>query len=153
MHGLLLRNTISCLLLLAALNSYAVFPGKIPKADSGTVTISLQNAFDRQSRIDSVYLIFDRYDRRGAGIIKRVFRPVNNVVSLTVPSGRYYVNIYCLGIYNKAGFDRIVMVKANREKNISLRLQAPLFTPGSVKIPGQKWDPAHLAILQSVPAR
>ncbi len=127
--------------------------GDTPKSDSGTVTITLENAFDKQSRIDSIYLIFDRYDKRGAGVIKQVFRSRDNVIQINVPSGRYYVNIFCLGIYNKAGFDRIVTVRANKERKISLRLQAPLFIPGSVKIPGQKWDPSHLAILKSDPSR
>ncbi|HVY75115.1 MAG TPA: hypothetical protein VG890_09810 [Puia sp.] len=147
-----MRNIISCLLLLAMLPVYAR-KGDTPKSDSGTVTITLENAFDKQSRIDSIYLIFDRYDKRGAGVIKQVFRSRDNVIQINVPSGRYYVNIFCLGIYNKAGFDRIVTVRANKERKISLRLQAPLFIPGSVKIPGQKWDPSHLAILKSDPSR
>jgi hypothetical protein len=142
-------STILSLLLITSSNSSG-YSGKIPKTDSGTVVISLQNAADRQSRIDSVYLIFDRYDRRGAGIVRQVYRPVNNQVELMLPRGRYYVNIYCLGIYNKAGFDRTVTVKANRTRRIFLRLQASaLFTPGMVRIPRQKWDPAHLAILKS----
>lgn len=146
---MLTGNTILSLFLTTALNGYG-YSEKIPKTDSGTVLISLQNASDRQSRIDSIYLIFDRYDRRGAGIIKKVYHPVNNEVELMIPKGRYYVNIYCLGIYNKAGFDRIVTVKASRKQKIFLRLQASaLFTPGMVKIPGQKWDPSHLAILKS----
>ena len=112
--------------------------------------ITLQNAADRQSRIDSVYLIFDRFDLRGAGIIKQVYHPVDNQVLLKLPKGRYYVNIYCLGIYNKAGFDRVITIKTNRTRKIFLRLQASaLFTPGMVRIPHQEWDPAHLAILKS----
>jgi hypothetical protein len=145
---LLLRNTILFLCLITALNSFA-YPEKIPKTDSGKVIFSLHNASDRQSRIDSVYLIFDRYDRRGAGIIKQVYHPVNNEVEIKVFKGRYYVSIFCLGIYNKAGFDRVITVRANRQRKIFLRLQASaLFTPGMVKIPRENWDPSHLAILK-----
>jgi hypothetical protein len=127
---------------------------KIPKSDSGTVVISLQNAADRQSRIDSIYLIFDRYDLRGAGIVKQVYRPTDNQVRLIIPKGKYYVSIFCLGIYNKAGFDRVITVKANRTRKVFLRLQASaLFTPGMVEIPKQKWDPSHLAILRPVNSR
>ena len=142
-------KTILSLLLITTLHSYG-YSKKIPKTDSGTVVITLQNAADRQSRIDSVYLIFDRFDLRGAGIIKQVYHPVNNQVLLKLPKGRYYVNIYCLGIYNKAGFDRVITIKTNRTRKIFLRLQASaLFTPGMVRIPHQEWDPAHLAILKS----
>jgi hypothetical protein len=138
---------------MTSFNSFG-YSEKIPKKDSGTVVISLQNAADRQSRIDSVYLIFDRCDRRGAGIIRQVYLPVNNQVQLLLPGGRYFVNIFCLGIYNKAGFDRIITIKANRTRRIFLRLQASaLFTPGIVKIPRQKWDPSHLAILKSGSSR
>jgi hypothetical protein len=135
-------------LLLATRQGFADTSG-IFKIDSGTVIFTLQNASDRQSQIDSVYLIFDRYDKRGAGIIKQVFYPVNNQVEINVPRGKYYVNIYCLGIYNKAGFDRIITAKANRKHKVFLRLQnAALFTPGMAEIPHEKWDPSHLAILQ-----
>jgi hypothetical protein len=145
---LLLKNTILPLLLITALHSFA-YSSKVPKSDSGTVIITLENASDRQSRIDSVYLIFDRYDKRGAGVIKKVYYPINNQVQITVPQGRYYVNIFCLGIYNRVGFDRILTAKANRKLKIFLRLQASaLFTTGMVEIPQEKWDPSHLAILQ-----
>ncbi len=148
-----MRNIILPLLLIAVLHSHA-YSSRIPKSDSGTVIITLQNASDRKSRIDSIYLIFDRYDKRGAGVIKQVFHPINNQVEVTVPKGRYYVNIYCLGIYNKAGFDRILTAKANRKHKIFLRLQASaLFTPGMVEIPLEKWDPSHLAILKLHPSK
>ncbi len=148
-----MRNIILPLLLITVLHSRA-YSSRIPKSDSGTVIITLQNASDRKSRIDSIYLIFDRYDKRGAGVIKQVFYPINNQVEVTVPKGRYYVNIYCLGIYNKAGFDRILTAKANRKHKIFLRLQASaLFTPGMVEIPLEKWDPSHLAILKLHPSK
>ncbi|MFI5194804.1 MAG: hypothetical protein ACHQD7_12120 [Chitinophagales bacterium] len=146
---MLLRNTILCLMLTLAMHNYA-YSTDVPKTDSGTVIITLQNASDRQSRIDSIYLIFDRYDKRGAGIIRHVYCPKDNQVEIKVPRGRYYVNIYCLGIYNRAGFDRIITARPNRKLKILLKLQASsLFTPGMVEIPREKWDPAHLAIMHS----
>ncbi len=144
-----MRNTILYLTLTTAVPHHA-YSSDVPKTDSGTVIITLQNASDRQSRIDSIYLIFDRYDKRGAGIIRRVYRPKDNQVEIKVPRGRYYVNIYCLGIYNRAGFDRIITARPNRRMKIFLKLQASsLFTPGMVEIPREKWDPAHLAIMQT----
>lgn len=143
-----LRYTILYLMLGMTMQTFA-YSSKPLKADSGTVIITLENSSDRQSRIDSVYLIFDRYDKRGAGIIKQVFYPVHNQVQIKVPIGRYYVNIFCLGIYNHAGFDRVLTAKSSHTHKIFLRLQASaLFTPGMVEIPREKWDPSHLAILQ-----
>lgn len=120
-----------------------------PANDSSTITITLQNASDKLSKIDSVFVIFDRYDRRGAGVIKKVFYPDReNQIRLTLQKGKYYISIYCLGIYNKESFDRIMSAKSNKNHHIFLRLQASaLYLQGSAKIPADRFDPAHLAIL------
>ncbi len=117
-----LRKTIFPLLTLAVSHCYGV--DSIPKKDSSTVTIRLQNVSDKLSKIDSVFVIFDRYDLRGAGIVKKVFYPdFENKIQVNLPKGKYYLNIYCLGIYNKEGFNRIVSAKPNKNHSIFLRLQ------------------------------
>ena len=117
--------------------------------DSSAVVITLQNATDKLSKIDSVFVIFDRYDLRGAGVVKRVFYPnLDNKIRVILPKGKYFLSIYCLGIYNKESFDRIVSAKSRGEKNVLLRLQASaLYKQGAAQIPGYQFDPAHLAIL------
>ena len=68
---------------------------------------------------------------------------------VSLPRGKYYINIYCLGIYNKESFNRIVSAKSNKNHNIFLRLQASaLFHQGGARIPEDHFDPAHLAILK-----
>lgn len=117
--------------------------------DSGTMVITLQHAGDIQSRIDSVYLIMDQADLRGAGIVKQIYYPVNNQVTLTVRKGRYYASIYCLGKYNRASFSRELTVKPARARQVKLRLQVvSLYTQGQAQMPKEKWDPAHLAIME-----
>ena len=103
------------------------FGNEIAQAkDSGTVTITLQNASDKLSKIDSVYVIFDRYDLRGAGIIKKVFYPDReNQIRVNLPKGKYFITIYCLGIYNKESFDRITSAKSNKNRNICLLYTSP----------------------------
>jgi hypothetical protein len=144
---MLLRKTILPLLMTAACHCFG--NGKFPTGDSGTVVITLQNASDKLSKIDSVFVIFDRYDLRGAGVVKKVFYPdTENKIRVNLPRGKYYISIYCLGIYNKESFDRIISAKSNRERNIFLRLQASaLYEQGLAKIPGEHFDPSHLAIL------
>ena len=141
------RKTIYLIFALAYYPCYAV--DQLPSKDSSTVTITLQNASDKLSKIDSVFVVFDRYDLRGAGIIKRVFYPdVDNKIQVNLPKGKYFLNIYCLGIYNKESFDRIVYAKPNRNHNIFLRLQASaLFHQGNIRMPADHFDPSHLAIL------
>lgn len=142
-----LRKTIFPLLTLAVSHCFGV--DSIPKKDSSTVTIRLQNVSDKLSKIDSVFVIFDRYDLRGAGIVKKVFYPdFENKILVNLPKGKYYLNIYCLGIYNKVGFNRIVFAKPNKNRSIFLRLQqSALFQLGLARMPTDHFDPSHLAIL------
>jgi hypothetical protein len=144
------RKTIFVLLFLACFNCYGNY--QMPAKDSSTVTITLQNASDKLSKIDSVFVIFDRYDLRGAGVIKKVFYPdIDNKIKVSLPRGKYYINIFCLGIYNKESFDRVVYAKSNKNHNIFLRLQASaLFHEGNAHIPADHFDPSHLAILNFV---
>ena len=112
-------------------------------SDSGVITITLQNA--------SVFVIFDRYDLRGAGVIKQVFYPdLENQIRVSLPKGKYYLNIYCLGIYNKEAFDRIVSAKPKKNQKIFLRLQvSALYHLGSARLPLEHFDPSHLAIFKN----
>ena len=122
--------------------------GSLPSKDSSTITITLQNAADKLSKIDSVFVIFDRFDLRGAGVIKQIFYPdIENQIRVSLPKGKYYVNIYCLGIYNKEGFNRIVSAKPRKNNKIFLRLQvSALYRKGAARLPIEHFDPSHLAI-------
>src|SRR5450755_3523854 len=144
-----LRKTIFTLLAMAACHCYA--KKGISANDSSTVTITLQNAADKLSKIDSVFVIFDRYDLRGAGVVKQVFYPdFDNKIQVSLPKGKYYINIFCLGIYNKEGFDRIISAKPNKNQKIFLRLQqSALFQLGLARLPDDHFDPSHLAILNT----
>ena len=122
----------------------------LPMNDSGTVTISLQNASDKLSKIDSVFIIMDRYDLRGAGVVKQVFYPdMDNRIKISLLKGKYYMIIYCLGIYNKVAFDRVITAKPKKNRKVFLRLQqAALFQLGLAHLPDDHFDPSHLAIFK-----
>ncbi len=120
-----------------------------PQKDSSTLIIQLENVADKQSTIDSVYIIFDRYDRRGAGVIRQVYYPEKNHIRLVIPKGKYFVNVYCLGIYHHECFDRIVNAHGSKRQKLKLRLEtSALYTPGFVNIPQEKIDPSRLSILR-----
>jgi len=144
---MLLRKFIFAFIAMAASHCYG--NDSIPTKDSGTVTIMLQNAFDKLSRIDSVFVIFDRFDLSGAGIVKQVFYPdLDNKIHISLPKGKYFVNIYCLGLYNKESFDRIISAKPHKKNKIFLRLQVTdFYQQGLARIPESRFDPSHLAIL------
>jgi len=143
----LLRKIILPFLMAATCHCYG--NAQVPSRDSSAVVITLQNARDKLSKIDSVFVIFDRYDLRGAGVVKRVFYPdIENKIRVTLPRGKYFISIYCLGLYNKESFDRVVSANSKKDKNLFLRLQASaLYKQGGAQIPGDHFDPAHLAIL------
>jgi hypothetical protein len=144
---ILLRKTILTLTVMGSCHCYGN-DSLPPRRDSSSVTIMLQNASDKLSKIDSVFLIFDRYDLRGAGVIEKIFYPdTENKIHIRLPKGKYYINIYCLGIYNKICFDRIVSARSNKNHKIFLRLQeSALYQLGLARIPADHFDPSHLAI-------
>ncbi|HEV3251032.1 MAG TPA: hypothetical protein VGZ71_08785, partial [Puia sp.] len=96
------------------------------------------------------FIILDRYDRTGAGIVKRVFYPVNNKIALSIPTGKYFVDIFCLGTIGKEHFGKIINAKSNRNSKMIFKLRgsAP-YTPGLVSIPQEKVNFARLSILKS----
>lgn len=115
--------------------------------DSATILINLDNISNNNNPVDSVFVIFDRYDRSGAGIVKKVFYPVNNKIELIVPRGKYYVDLYCLGIYKRRHFDRIIIARPKKRNRLFFKIGAqPLYTPGLVSMPKEKIDPGNLLI-------
>ncbi|MBS1599846.1 MAG: hypothetical protein JST75_16590 [Bacteroidetes bacterium] len=122
--------------------------------DSTTVVIQLDNASHHNLNIDSVYMIFDRYDHSGAGVVMQIFYPVDNTIKVTVPKGKYYVNIVCIGTYKNEYFDKIITAKSDKEKKLLLNLQEPdLYTPGLAYIPEEKIDFSDLSITRNRSSR
>ncbi|MFI5155950.1 MAG: hypothetical protein ACHQEM_07175 [Chitinophagales bacterium] len=115
--------------------------------DSATIVIQLDNFSNQNELIDSVYLIFDKYDHTGAGIIKQVYHPVNNALVITVPKGKYYINIFCLGLYKDKHFDVILNAKSCKKNQLLLKLDpSSFFIPGMVSMPEEKVDFGNLSV-------
>lgn len=100
---------------------------------------------------DSVLIIFDRYDRTGAGVIYKVFAQ-NNDNSITisdVPAGKYYVTIQFLGMHRDR-MEKLVRIKANKNGKMNLELEATeAFSRNNVVIPAYHPNFSDLAILKS----
>lgn len=114
--------------------------------DSVQVTILFKN---KSVTVDSVYIIFDRYDLTGAGVIKSVFYPADNrIVIEKVPRGKYFVDIYSIGV------DRQIVTRIRRiGKKRSNTLEVPFKTyetyiPGTAIIPPSNIDPDNLLVTQ-----
>ena len=119
------------------------------RADSVRVIIELNNELNQKAPVDSVIVIFDRYNLSGAGTIKNVYYPVNNkVVIENVPEGKFYITVICLGIYKDSFTEISYVYEKRRNKNsFNFRLKnAEAYNPDDVFIPVEKIDPLNLLI-------
>lgn len=114
--------------------------------DSISVTILLRN---KKITVDSVYVIFDRYDLTGAGVVKKVFYPSQNkIVIEKVPKGKYYVDVFCLGI-GQQNFSKISTVGNRRPNKLLIPLKTyETYIPGTAVIPSSNIDFSNLIVTQ-----
>jgi hypothetical protein len=114
--------------------------------DSVNVLIRLHPRNPKNPRVDSVLVIFDRYDHTGAGIVKRIYYPTDNQFTIPkVPEGRYYISIYCLGLYRDV-FNDLMFVNKRHSNNLRYKLtQSEEYVPGTF-IPEVEIDFTNLAI-------
>jgi hypothetical protein len=125
-------NAKAILLILATAG--AVMPlvaQKVHRPDTIPVTIKLDNARNNTFMVDSVLVIFDRYDLRGAGIVKKVYYPVNNMISIEeVPEGRYFIDVFCMGA-KKYYFKHQGFIYKGKNKLAFKLPRAEVFIPGT----------------------
>lgn len=114
--------------------------------DSVDVTIRLNPRKTDNPGVDSVLVIFDRYDHTGAGIVKRIYHPTNNQFTIfDVPEGRYYITIYCLGFYTDV-FTDLTFVNRRHSNKLRYKLKGTEeFVPGTF-LPSLEIDFSNLAI-------
>jgi len=115
--------------------------------NAGAVRFQLRNAHTQ----DSVLIIFDRYDRTGAGVVYQVFATDsdNGITIPAVPAGKYYVTIQCKGV-NHDRIERLVTIKARKHEKVRVELQAAeVFSKDGVVIPAFNPSFSDLAILRS----
>ena len=139
-------RAVIALLVLCFLSASSYAQRKRP-TDSVDVTIRLTNT-GRMPVMDSVLVIFDRYDHSGAGIIKKVYYPVNNeIVIAKVPPARYYIEVACLGT-TREKFNELTFVNNRRSNVFTYRVNKNTFTPGLAVIPVEPIDFSKLEILK-----
>lgn len=114
--------------------------------DSVNVQIRLHPRKANNPRVDSVLVIFDRYDHTGAGVIKGIYYPRNNQFTISqVPEGRYYISIYCMGFYTDV-FNDLMFVSKRHSNDLRYKLRtSDEFVPGTF-VPEIEIDFSNLAI-------
>jgi hypothetical protein len=114
--------------------------------DSVNVLIRLHPRGDKNPLVDSVLVIFDRFDRTGAGIIKRIYHPTDNQFTIfNVPEGKYYINIYCLGFYRDT-FNDLMFVSKRHSNDLRYKLKRSDEYRAGTYLPDMEVDFTNLAI-------
>jgi hypothetical protein len=147
-----MKKSLTLLLLLGLNGFFFEATAQKKRADSVQVTIRLDNSLNNNTPVDSVYVIFDRYNLTAAGTVKKVFYPVNNTVTIpAVPEGKFYITVLCLGIYRDS-FSEVSYVYENRKNKNTFQFRlkpAEFFNPDSILIPAEKITPPYFKILKT----
>ena len=125
---------------------------KKKNTDSVRVTLRFNNHVNNNLPLDSVYVILDRWDLSGAGMVKKMYQPKDNVIVLDkVPRGKYYIDVFCLGIYQQT-FSEVSWVYNNRKNGntFSFRMkESEVYSDSTVRIPPQRIDWMKLTVLNN----
>ena len=121
------------------------------RKDSVQVTINLNNAINKNTPVDSVLVIFDRFNLTAAGAVKQVFYPQKNIVTIdNVPEGKYFISVICLGIYKDNFSETSYVYEKRRNKNyfeFKLRPCEP-YIESDVYIPDEKINLSNLSVVR-----
>jgi len=107
---------------------------------NGSVTFRLDNSKNNNTPIDSAYIILDRFDLTGAGVVKEKYHVSSNKILLeNLPVGKYYADIFIRRFYNQH-FSRIINV-TKKGKTYTFELsEIGFYEAGDVVIPEESND-------------
>lgn len=135
--------------LMAAYSIYADDgAGNNMRSSKGSVKVQFHNHALHYSHEDSVLIIFDRYNRSGAGVLLQVFHADSNhrILIPEIPAGKYFVTIQFLGVHHDQ-WNKVVWVRPKKCGLLRLRLEkCEEYT--KVIIPEYKPDLSHLSIVR-----
>ncbi|HEV9035042.1 MAG TPA: hypothetical protein VGQ51_00425 [Puia sp.] len=110
--------------------------------NAGAVHFQFKNITAAAEHKDSVLIIFDRFDRTGAGIVYQVFAAdtTDGIDISQVPAGKYYVTIQCLGLHHDR-LERVVTIKSQKSEKVRVQLTpSEEFSKDKVVIPAYRPD-------------
>ncbi|WP_207513297.1 hypothetical protein [Longitalea luteola] len=141
-----MKAVIVLTLLLSLLTARTANAQRKRLPDSVNVLIRLHPRNPSSPRVDSVLVIFDRFDHTGAGIVRNIYYPTNNQFTIPkVPEGKYYITIYCLGFYTDK-FNDLMFISKRHSNHLKYKLQkTEEYIPGTF-LPDMEIDFTNLAI-------
>jgi len=113
----------------------------------GSVTFKLNNSRNNNQPVDTAYIILDRSDLTGAGIVKAKYEVIDNKISFqNLPVGKYYADIFTKGFFEEH-FYRMIKVR-KKGKTYTFKLsEVGLYNSGSVVIPKESNDYSKTSIV------
>lgn len=139
-------------------------PGPLPVAAStnaaattkslakvGAVRFQFNHVVTNQDHADSVLVIFDRYDRTGAGVIYQMYAAdgEQGINISDVPAGKYFVTIQFMGLHRDR-LEKVITIKSKKNEKVRLALDdVEMFSKDKVVIPAYRPDFSDLAVLKS----
>ncbi|MBS1606484.1 MAG: hypothetical protein JST42_27750, partial [Bacteroidetes bacterium] len=126
----LILNGLTLLLVGAVYANPDPVPATKSSADAARAKVNLNSGairfqFSHVHASDSVLIIFDKYNRTGAGVVYQVFATdsTEGITIPAVPAGKYYVTIQCKGV-NRDRIEKLVTIKARKHGKVRIELQA-----------------------------
>lgn len=114
---------------------------------NGSVTFRFDNSKNQDRPIGTAYIILDRFDLTGAGIIKEKYYVIDNEISLqNLPVGKYYADVFIKGFY-KQYFSKVIKV-TNKEKTYTFKLsEVGFYNPRTVAMPKESNDYSKTSVV------
>jgi hypothetical protein len=157
-----MKQFVLYLLTLVVCAAAAANPGPVPAATAtATASKALANAgairfqFNKIAASiehkDSVLIIFDRYDRTGAGVVYQIFAAdsAQGITIPEIPAGKYYVTIQGLGLHRDR-MEKLITVKAKKHAKVRIELgDLEEFSKENVVIPAYRPSFNDMVVLKS----
>ncbi|HMI59625.1 MAG TPA: hypothetical protein VK518_01915 [Puia sp.] len=118
--------------------------------NSGTIRFQFGNPGSADHQ-DSVLIIFDKYNRTGAGVVYQVFATdsTHGITIPAVPAGKYYVTIQCKGLHRDR-VEKLITIKAKKHEKLHIELEAAeRIAKEKIVIPAYRPGFSDMAILKS----
>jgi len=116
-------------------------------ANAGAVRFQFNHQITRKDHADSVLVIFDRYDRTGAGVIYRMYAADDQqgIDISNIPAGKYFVTIQFMGLHRDR-LEKVLTIRSKKSEKVRIELgDAEAFSKDKVVIPAFRPDFSDLA--------
>jgi hypothetical protein len=120
-------------------------------ANAGAIRFQFNKIAASVEHKDSVLIIFDRYDRTGAGVVYQIFAAdsAQGITIPQIPAGKYYVTIQGLGLHRDR-MEKLITIKAKKNSQVRISLSdLEEFSKENVVIPAYRPAFNDMVVLKS----